>query len=288
LLDSLLQETLSFTQAMSEYTLMKFLNPKFRCSPPTDVRFWFKEEGGAVKEVKAHTQILGAASEVFYREFYGSLRVENEVEIKDACQEVFQAMIEFIYNKKLVFKDVGLDFLASLYYLAEKYNLEDLINEIVAFIPEYKITKENVLEIALLAEDNILHKELSEALYSVVVRFVKKNKGVVKDFYTDVNEQHALVIFKIIKRSYEVQGELCGNCQQTPCMTGKQVTSGNFVKGAKVQHTSWGNMSALAVLTSDNGLTFRCNYYDYQSGGAGTGTKNFKYLNFFFKCDFNN
>jgi len=268
---------------------MKFLNPNFRCSPPTDVRFWFKQEdGSAVKEVKAHTQILAAASDVFYREFYGSLRVESEVEIKDARQEVFQAMIEFIYNKKLVFKDVGLDFLASLYYLAEKYNIEDLRDEIVVFIPEYKITKENVLKVALLAEDNILHKKLSEALYTVVVRFVKKNKGVLKDFYTDENEQHAVVIFKIMKRSYEVKSEVCGNCQQAPCMTGQQLTSVNFVKGAKVQHTSWRDRGTWAVLTSDNGLAFSCNYYDYQSGGAGTGTNTYKYPNFFFKCDFDN
>jgi len=267
--------------------MMKFLNPKFRCCPPTDLRFWFKEEGGVVKEVRAHTQILAAASDVFYTEFYGSFIVENDVEIKDACQEVFQAMIDFIYNKKLIFKDVSLDFLASLYYNAEKYNLEDLRDEIVDFIPEYKITKENFLQVAVVAEDSVLHQELSEALYEAVVRFVKKNKSVVNDLYTDENEEHAVAIFKIIKRSNEVKSEVCGNCQQAPCMTGKQVTSGNFVKGAKVQASNWRNTGTWAVLTSDNGLTFSCNYYDYHSGGVGTGAADYNYRNFMFKCDFN-
>ena len=31
--------------------------------------------------------------------FYGNLKSERDIEIKDACQEVFQTMIEFIYNK---------------------------------------------------------------------------------------------------------------------------------------------------------------------------------------------
>jgi len=114
-------------------------------------------------------------------------------------------MIEYIYNKKLVFKDASLGFLASLYYLAEKYNMEDLRDEIFAFIPKYKITRDNFLEAALFAEDNLVHQELSEALYEAVDRFVRMNKGVVNDLYIDVNEEHAVVIFKIIKRSNAVK-----------------------------------------------------------------------------------
>jgi len=255
---------------------MKFLNPKFRFCPPTDVRFWFKDEGGAVKEVKAHTNILAAASDVFYREFYGSFRVENDIEVKDASQEVFLAMIEFIYNKKLVFKDVSLSFLASLYYLADKYNLEDLRDEIVAFIPELKITKDNVLEVARLAEDNILHQSLSGALYDAAARFVKKDKGVVDDLCTDGNEEYAMVIFKLIKRSNKVKSDLCGNCQQATCLTGQQLTRDNFVKGAKVEHTS---VHFLAVLISANEKTFSFKY------GEDGIVERLIYTGFVYKCD---
>ena len=62
---------------MAESALMKYLHPKFRVCPPTDVRFWFKDEEGVTKEVKAHTQILAAASDVFHREFYGSFKAED-------------------------------------------------------------------------------------------------------------------------------------------------------------------------------------------------------------------
>ena len=72
---------------MADANLMKCLNPSFRSFPPTDVRFWFKEQDGSIKEVKAHTQILASASEVFNREFYGSLKSEGDIEIKDARQD---------------------------------------------------------------------------------------------------------------------------------------------------------------------------------------------------------
>ena len=156
---------------------MKCLNPSFCSFPPTDVRFWFKEEGGAVKEVNAHTQILASASEVFNREFYGNLKCERDIEINDAKQEVFKTMVEFIYNKKPSYKDVELGFLASLYYLADKYDIGELRNEIISSIRMHVVTKENLLDVANLAEENVLHQPLSEALYDVAVSFVENAEG---------------------------------------------------------------------------------------------------------------
>ena len=48
---------------MADADLVKCLNLDFRSFPPTDVRFWFKEQDGAVKEVNAHTHILACASD---------------------------------------------------------------------------------------------------------------------------------------------------------------------------------------------------------------------------------
>ena len=91
-----------------------------------------------------------------YREFYGNLKSERDIEIKDACEEVFQTMIEFIYNKKPKYKDLDLSFLASASLLPGRQ---------VRHSPENLVTEENVLDIANFAEDNILHQPLSEALY---------------------------------------------------------------------------------------------------------------------------
>ena len=86
------------------------MNPEFLYCTPTDVKFWFKDLDGSVKEVKARKQMLSAASDVFYRSFYGALKSEEEIEISDARQEVFLAMIEYIYNKAPDFKHLTLVF----------------------------------------------------------------------------------------------------------------------------------------------------------------------------------
>ena len=87
--------------ALENISKYRYLDPDWTSYPPPDVRFWFKEEeSGLVKEVRAHKQILSFASDVFNREFFGSIKTEDEIEVKDVTQEVFQAMMEAIYNKK--------------------------------------------------------------------------------------------------------------------------------------------------------------------------------------------
>eukprot|EP00092_Neocalanus_flemingeri_P018914 GFUD01020486.1.p1 GENE.GFUD01020486.1~~GFUD01020486.1.p1 ORF type:complete len:272 (+),score=62.46 GFUD01020486.1:53-868(+) len=226
---------------MAASKLSMCLDPITR--PPTDVTFLFKDEGGSVKEIKAHKVILAIPSDVFYREFYGSMKEkEDTIDITDASHDVFQAMIEFIYNKQHNWKDFALSFLASLYYLAEKYNIKDLKDEIMASIPEHEVSLENVLDIAILAEDSILHKPVSDALYEAAATFLRnefKNKldqAIEFLFETEANEVHALVIFKIMARMKNVEPAIsnCENCQQIPCLNGKRITCENFKAGAVV------------------------------------------------------
>jgi len=199
--------------------LMKSLNPNFHVCPPIDVRFWFKEQDGIIKEVKAHKVILASASEVFNKQFFGSLEAEDNIEIVDVCQEVFLAMIEFIYNKKPNFKDADLRFLSSLYYLSDKYDIQIIKSEILVFISKLEVTKDNVLDTAIIAEENILHPPLSEALFEAAARFVMKADGYEKKFNEVMNlcagdsEAHALVIVKLLKR---IKDHDCKNRQQGP------------------------------------------------------------------------
>jgi len=251
---------------MAESNLLKFLNPKFGECPPTDVRFWFKDAvSGATKEVKAHTLILAAASDVFNREFYGSLRAEYDIEIKDTCHEVFLRMIEYIYNKRMDFKEASLCFLASLYYLADKYNIKDLRDDIVAVIPQHEIKKENVLEVAILAEDNIPHVPLSEALYEAAVCFVFWNKEIILgDLCADGNEEHAGVIFKLLNRVGKMKEKKnpCGTCQQTPCLNGQKLTKHNFVKGATVVFNNDSLLKAVLIQSNNSGNSFKANHVE--------------------------
>eukprot|EP00092_Neocalanus_flemingeri_P037483 GFUD01040815.1.p1 GENE.GFUD01040815.1~~GFUD01040815.1.p1 ORF type:complete len:272 (-),score=42.78 GFUD01040815.1:28-843(-) len=206
---------------------------------PTDVTFFFKGEDNIVKEVKAHKLILSMASDVFKREFYGTMK-EEDVVIKDASQQVFQAMIEFIYNKRTALGDLELSFLASLYYLAEKYDLEELKEGILATIPEHEVNNENVLDVAILAEESILHQPFSDALYVAAASFLKSafsgklEKAVDFCVENESTELHGLVLFKMLATMKNIPELNCENCKQTPCLNGETLTAQNFVAGAKV------------------------------------------------------
>jgi len=173
--------------------------------PPMDVTFLFKIGTNAVREVKAHKLILSIASDVFNREFYGAMKEPKDViDIVDASHEVFQTMINFIYNKRPIWMNFDLKFLSSLYYLAEKYNIEDLKSDIIESIPRHKISKDYVLEIGILAEVNSHHEQLSAKLYELVATFLLKefsgelDKALDFFYMNEENESHAVVIFKIM------------------------------------------------------------------------------------------
>jgi len=149
------------------------------CGIPTDVRFLFKEDTkDQEKEVKAHKLILAVASDVFQREFYGSMKEKEVVKIVDVDQEVFQAMVEFIYNKTLDWKAFDLPFHCSLFYVAEKYiikGLKDKILSSIAVQQHHKVKMMNVLEIASLAEENRHFEPLAELLFQISVACLERH-----------------------------------------------------------------------------------------------------------------
>lgn len=253
---------------MAFTNISNFLGPSnsmVECPPP-DVKFLFQEETG-VKEIEAHKQILAFSSNVFNREFFGSMKSENEIMIKDASHEVFQVMIECIYNKQPNWFDYDLEFLSSMYNLAEKYNIAKLKDVIIAEVPKHKVTMENVLEVAILAEKNTLHQPWSSALYNAAAKFfMKKDQGERFDstleLFSPENTKHSLVIFKVMERIKELKSEKCGNCNQNPCVTGQILSTENFVAGAQViarpscQHSGLGKL--IRFNQFDPSLIFCC------------------------------
>jgi len=99
---------------------------------PTDIKFIFKgEEDGfpIVEEIRAHKLILALASDVFKNGFYGGFADDSTIEIKDVAKELFGAMIDFIYNKETNVTIYDFEKLCTLYYLADKYNINVLKEE---------------------------------------------------------------------------------------------------------------------------------------------------------------
>jgi len=235
--------------------------------------------------VKAHKQILAIASKFFENEFYesswGSLSIfgyaqsgcigdENvDIKIDDVSEEVFQVMINFIYKKQLDWSTYGLNFLSSLYGQASKYDVADLMSQIVKSIHQfwfvikarslpfpYNNLKDTALEVATLAHVNHLFPELSEALCDVATIYLKKVfKGrldAVLDFFseTDITATNAVVFHKMMARMRNLASPECDNCCHSPCLHGQGVTRNNFESGARVTWVLGGGHSQIDRLIS--------------------------------------
>jgi len=212
---------------------------------PADIKFVFKvnelDESTSFEEVRAHKVILAVVSDVFEKEFFGPMKeAESEIEIKDAKQEEFKVMLDFIYNKQSDLSMYDLYFLSKLYYLAEKYNISALRNEILATISQKQVCDENVLDIAIVAELNVAHDTFSETLYeSVAVFLSRKFAGKLSnafDFFSHVEptQAHGLVLLKVMAKMRNLVPPVCDNCKAYPCIDGEELTKANFVVGAKV------------------------------------------------------
>merc|ERR1719186_936321 len=154
-------------------------------------------------------------------------------------------MIDYIYNKKVELIDFDLDFLSSLYYIADLYNIEELRLDIIASIPEHVVSDQNFLDIAILAEKNILYQRLSETLYDSAAVFMKKKFGGkidnVFDFCSEADASgiHGQVLINMMGRMKSLPNPTpqCGNCEQeqSSCLSGHVLSRENFVPEARVQ-----------------------------------------------------
>ena len=137
-------------------------------SIPSDIKFLFKKETNgvpAVQYIRAHKLILALVSDVFEKAFCGGFKDDGCIEIKDATKESFEAMINFIYTKKTDLSIYSFEMLCSVYYLADKYNINALKEETLKAITTKDISADNVLDVGLLAEQHWAHEELTETLY---------------------------------------------------------------------------------------------------------------------------
>ena len=133
-----------------------------------------------------------------------------------------------------------LHFLSSLFYLAEKYNISALKNEIIVTICKKEICDENVLDVAILAEKCIVLEEFSDNLYDRVAMFLmKKFDGKATNVFnffslTEATQANGLVLMKLMARMHNMTSLACENCKASPCIDGVGITRDNFAAGARV------------------------------------------------------
>ena len=212
---------------------------------PCDIKFKFKEQGDDVKitqEVRAHKFILAVVSDVFQKEFYGGMRDDGSVNIQDASRESFEAMINFIYNVKTDLNEFKIEILCSLYYLAEKYNINALKKEALSAINNKSIPASEVLSVGVLADLYSAHEELAETLQAAASQTLANefegdfNKII--QFFNEIDLVATPIstesLVQIMAELKNIKPKVCENCQSSPCLSGVGVSRQNFVPGAKI------------------------------------------------------
>merc|ERR1712098_1000152 len=130
--------------------------------------------------------------------------------------------------------------ISSVYYLSDKYDVKTLKDELISNIPGHEISKNMVMEVAILAQENMHCKDLSDALFLSAATCLRSEFGnniqKVFDFYAEhpeVSENYASLIYKLMSLMKSVTPKNCSNCKKplANCLDGK-----NFVIGAKVNN----------------------------------------------------
>ncbi|KAL1496959.1 hypothetical protein ABEB36_008002 [Hypothenemus hampei] len=85
------------------------------------------------EEIKAHKLILACSSPVFEKMFFGQL-ASNEIVLEDVEVLEFNQMLQFIYTETVRFSSITNAW--SLFYLARKYILENLMDVCVGYISQ--------------------------------------------------------------------------------------------------------------------------------------------------------
>ena len=123
--------------------------------------------------------------------------------------------------------------------------MKTLKDELISSIPGHEISLNMVMEVAILAQENMHYKDLSDALFFSAASCLRSEFGndiqKVFDFYAEhpeVNEIYASVIYKLMSLMKSVPPKNCSNCKKpiANCLDGKGITKENFVIGAKVNH----------------------------------------------------
>eukprot|EP00092_Neocalanus_flemingeri_P061876 GFUD01074549.1.p1 GENE.GFUD01074549.1~~GFUD01074549.1.p1 ORF type:complete len:241 (+),score=49.89 GFUD01074549.1:56-724(+) len=148
-----------------------------QCTPTSDVKFTFVDQNtGQCLELYAHKLILAIGSEVFMAQFYGTLKEEREIiAVEDSSFDAFKTLLEVLYNKKVSLQEKSFLFPAELFYLADKFLMDKLQDFIIKEVSTRKITSEELLEAASVAENHKQLERFSESVSGACVMFIREN-----------------------------------------------------------------------------------------------------------------
>ena len=80
------------------------------------------------KELAACKLILSCGSPVFRTQFFGSIKNQDFINVKDASFDAFKTFLDIFYNTNVIWDELSFDLLGEVFYLAEKYHMDPLKN----------------------------------------------------------------------------------------------------------------------------------------------------------------
>lgn len=114
---------------------------KLYLDPETaDVYFVFCSDDDSCTRVPAHKNLLAATSDVFKAMFYGSLKEEGDVHVKDVTAAAFEEFLQFFYLNTI---KMSAENVAGVMYLGHMYNVAECFKRCVQFVMN-TLTDDNV------------------------------------------------------------------------------------------------------------------------------------------------
>jgi len=276
--------------------LTPLLDPSFGI--PFDVSFQilgyddgeYHDQETCLGVIKAHKMVLGLASPVFKSEFFGLAKEKSDtIPVKETTLKSFQRLIDFIYGKKIDWKDISVFEIFDIVNLAEKYQIPELSEEITFQLKEYPLTMENVLDIAETAAQFNQFETIVSKLLETCAIFLKSELNTEKSQLQFALKQSGTGMEKIVLHLLSMVGPECSNCRKLECMNGQLITTCDLIaEGMKitvsttnVTHSWYGKSVTVVKVIPPSGVTLlsplqKTSTHSLMSGAAAY---------FKFKCD---
>ncbi len=149
------------TFTRSEKNALKHLTNLFERQLNCDVQFCFDGD----TQIGSHTSILAARSRVFAAMFQVDMQESKagNVRIQDVHRDTFEQLLYYIYSGRML-ESLNEDTAQLLFAAADKYDIEDLKEDCVAFLTSC-IRIDNVLNLMALAHLHSIEKLKEATLY---------------------------------------------------------------------------------------------------------------------------
>lgn len=220
---------------------------------PFDVTFKINENENAtivgnnetdmdVREIGAHKLILAACSPVFKRMFYGAMKETKDVIlIEQSTADAFSVLIDYFYQVDINCIDMTVKELFDLVNLAERYDVPELMYELMGQMKIVPICMENLMDVADTALKLSCFELASSTLLMNCAKVFKEKVTKVRDRIDFMVAQHkkgdGTVALKLLSLVESLPSTECYNCHEDEkeCLAGRMVPMNRLKEGLKVQ-----------------------------------------------------